>query len=65
MDEGYWSENNVNTCADQGADSYNVPAGSRMGRHYRRDAAQTRDANTKKRMARKLGTKKGSTTHPD
>ena len=34
MDAGYWSENSVNACADQGVEAY-VATGSHMARNLR------------------------------
>ena len=61
MDTGYCSENNVNTCADQGVDSCiatgRLPHGQKLP-HKR--GPMPRDADTKTRMVRKLRSKKGS-----
>ncbi|APD49144.1 MULTISPECIES: IS1182 family transposase [unclassified Synechococcus] len=61
MDAGYWSEDNVNACAEQGIDAYiatgRLPHGQppppKRGR-------LPRDSDAKTRMARKLRSKKGS-----
>jgi hypothetical protein len=67
MDAGYWSENNVNVCADQGIDAYNRYAeakGYATGRlpHGQKLPPKRgqlpRDANPMTRMARKLRSKK-------
>ena len=61
LDAGYWSENNVNACADQGIDAYiatgRLPHGQKLPP---KRGPLPRDANIKTRMARKLRSKKGS-----
>jgi hypothetical protein len=39
MDAGYWSEENANTCANQGLMPTSPPAAYRMASHHRRNAA--------------------------
>ena len=61
LDAGYWSENNVNVCADQGIDAYiatgRLPHGQKLPP---KRGPLPKNANTKTRMARKLRSKKGS-----
>ena len=61
MDAGYWSENNVNACADQGVDAYiatgRLPHGQKLPP---KRGPLPKNANSKIRMARKLRSKKGS-----
>lgn len=61
LDAGYWSENNVNTCADQGVDAYiatgRLPHGQKLPP---KRGPLPKNANSKIRMARKLRSKKGS-----
>ena len=61
LDAGYWSENNANTCMDQGIDAYiatgRLPHGQKLPP---KRGPLPRDANIKTRMARKLRSKKGS-----
>jgi hypothetical protein len=69
LDAGYWSENNINVCADQGIDAYNryaeakgyatgwLPHGQKLPPKC---GPLPRDANIKTRMTRKLRCKKGS-----
>ena len=59
MDAGYWSESNVNVCADQGIDAYIATGRLPHGQKLPPKRGQLpRDANTKTRMARKLRSKK-------
>ena len=59
MDAGYWSENNVNACADQGIDAYIATGRLPHGQKLPPKRGQLpRDANTKTRIARKLRSKK-------
>ena len=59
LDAGYWSENNVNACADQGIDAYIATGRLPHGQKLPPKRGQLpRDANTKTRMARKLRSKK-------
>jgi transposase len=61
LDAGYWSENNVNACADQGIDAYIATSRLPHGRKLPpKRGPLPRDANIKTRMARKLRSKKGS-----
>jgi hypothetical protein len=61
MDAGYWSEDNANTCADQGIDAYiatgRLPHGQPPPPMR---GPLPRGADVKTRMARKLRSKKGS-----
>ena len=58
---GYWSENNVNACADQGIDAYiatgRLPHGQKLPP---KRGPLPKNGNSKIRMARKLRSKKGS-----
>jgi transposase len=61
MDAGYWSEENANTCADQGIDAYiatgRLPHGQSLPP---KRGPMPKDADAKTHMARKLRSKKGS-----
>ena len=61
LDAGYWSEDNVKTCADQGIDAYiatgRLPHGQPLPP---KRGPLPKDADAKTRMARKLRSKKGS-----
>ena len=61
MDAGYWSEENANSCADQGIDAYidtgRLPHGQPLPP---KRGPLAKDANAKARMAHKLRSKKGS-----
>lgn len=61
MDAGYWSEDNVKVCADQGIDAY-IATGRLPHRQPPppKRGPLPRDADAKTRMARKLRSKKGS-----
>jgi hypothetical protein len=61
MDAGYWSEDNVKVCADQGIDAYIAPGRLPHGQPPPpKRGPLPRDADAKTRMARKLRSKKGS-----
>ena len=61
MDAGYWSEENVKVCADQGIDAFiatgRLPHGQPLPP---KRGPLPRYADTKSRMARKLRSKKGA-----
>jgi hypothetical protein len=61
MDAGYWSEDNVHLCADQGIDAYiatgRLPHGQRPPP---KRGPLSREADAKTRMARKLRSRKGA-----
>jgi hypothetical protein len=61
MDAGYWSEDNVKVCADQGIDAYIATGRLPHGQPPPpKRGPLPRDADAKTRMARKLRSKKGS-----
>jgi hypothetical protein len=61
MDVGYWSEENANTCTDQGIDAYIATGRLPHGQPPPpKRGPIPRDADAKARMARKLRSKKGS-----
>ena len=61
MDAGYWSENNVNACENEGIDAYiatgPLPHGQKLPP---KRGPLPREANTMTRMARKVRSKNGS-----
>jgi hypothetical protein len=61
MDAGYWSEDNVKVCADQGIDAYIATGRLPHGQPPPpKRGPLPRDADDKTRMARKLRSKQGS-----
>jgi hypothetical protein len=61
MDAGYWSEDNVKACADQGIDAYIATGRLPHGKPPPpKRGPLPKDADVKTHMARKLRSKKGS-----
>jgi transposase len=61
MDAGFWSEDNVKVCADQGIDAYIATGRLPHGQPPPpKRGPMPKDADAKTRMARKLRSKKGS-----
>jgi len=61
LDAGYWSEDNANTCSDQGIDAYIATGRLQHGQPPPPIRGPLpRGADAKTRMARKLRSKKGS-----
>jgi hypothetical protein len=61
LDAGYWSEDNANTCSDQGIDAYIATGRLPHGKSPTPQRGPLpKDADAKTHMARKLRSKKGS-----